>query len=132
MCSSDLVDSRLGLTDLDKQLLQFVQRRVASGEVRLLVLLTKADKLNRTEAQQSLRKAQEELAPLVTEEADVGIALFSALNGQGVADAALAIRGWVPPRPAAAPGAASSADSAADSAAPAAPAEPEAGSDPAA
>ena len=62
-----MVDSRLGMTDLDKQLLQFVQRRVASGEVKLLVLLTKSDKLNRKEADAALRKAQDELGELATE-----------------------------------------------------------------
>ena len=46
-----MVDSRLGFTDLDRQLLALVAPRVGSGAVRLLVLLTKADKLNRSEAQ---------------------------------------------------------------------------------
>ncbi|MDI4635035.1 YihA family ribosome biogenesis GTP-binding protein [Pelomonas sp. V22] len=90
-----MVDSRLGLTDLDKQLLQFVQRRVASGEVRLLVLLTKSDKLNRKEADAALRKAQDELGELATEESDVSITLFSALKKQGVADVAHILHQWV-------------------------------------
>src|SRR5437763_9037229 len=42
-----LVDSRLGFTELDRQLLGFVSPRVGNGSVKLLVLLTKADKLNR-------------------------------------------------------------------------------------
>ena len=42
-----LVDSRLGFTDIDRKLLDFVAPRLANGSVKLLVLLTKADKLNR-------------------------------------------------------------------------------------
>jgi GTP-binding protein len=90
-----MVDARLGFTDLDRQLLQWLQERVSSGEVRLLVLLTKVDKLNRREAQAALAAAQAELADLASDEADIGVALFSALSRQGVADAALALRDWV-------------------------------------
>jgi GTP-binding protein len=94
-----LVDARLGLTDLDRRLLALVAPRVANGEVRLLTLLTKVDKLNRSQAQQALREAGETLGDLVgTESADIGVATFSALSGQGVADVAEALRGWVPPR----------------------------------
>ena len=50
-----MVDSRHGFTDLDIQLLQFVAPRVQTGEVKLLVLLTKADKLNRKEGAEALR-----------------------------------------------------------------------------
>lgn len=92
-----LADARLGLTDLDQRLLALVAPRVANGEVRLLVLLTKADKLNRSEAQQALRTATEALAPLGTEAADIGVGTFSALSGQGVADVGEALRGWVAP-----------------------------------
>ncbi|MDM4767842.1 ribosome biogenesis GTP-binding protein YihA/YsxC [Pelomonas sp. SE-A7] len=90
-----MVDSRLGLTDLDQQLLAFVQRRVANGEVKLLVLLTKSDKLNRKEADAALRKTQEHLGAIVTEESDVSITLFSALKKQGVADVAHILHQWV-------------------------------------
>jgi GTP-binding protein len=98
-----MVDSRLGLTDLDRQLLEWVGPRVASGAVRLLVLLTKADKLNRRDAQASLAATQAALGEIATEQSDVGVALFSALAKQGVGDAALALREWVlagPPKPA--------------------------------
>ena len=44
-----LVDSRLGFTELDRNLLEFVAPRVGNGSVKLLVLLTKADKLSRRE-----------------------------------------------------------------------------------
>ena len=53
-----MVDSRLGFTDLDRQLLEFVAPRVGNGSVKLLVLLTKSDKLNRRDADKSLAAAQ--------------------------------------------------------------------------
>ncbi|HEY9106213.1 MAG TPA: ribosome biogenesis GTP-binding protein YihA/YsxC [Roseateles sp.] len=90
-----MVDSRLGLTDLDKQLLQFVAARVATGEVKLLVLLTKSDKLNRKEADAILRSTSDFLAGLSTEDSDVAVTLFSALKKSGVGDVALALREWV-------------------------------------
>ena len=92
-----LIDARLGLTELDMNLLEFVAPRVASGEVKLLALLTKADKLNRREAQAALALAQVVLGGLAAEAADVGVTLFSALAKTGVGDVALALRGWVAP-----------------------------------
>ena len=44
-----LVDSRLGFTDMDRKLLDFVAPRLANGSVKLLALLTKADKAQRSE-----------------------------------------------------------------------------------
>lgn len=90
-----MVDSRLGLTDLDKQLLEFVAPRVSTGEVKLLVLLTKADKLNRKEANAALAACQDFLGGLATEESDVAVTLFSALKKQGVADVAHILYEWV-------------------------------------
>jgi len=90
-----MVDARLGLTDLDRRLLDFIAPRLASGTVRLLVLLTKADKLNRSERNAALAAAQAALGELATEQSDVGVALFSALDRTGIADAALLLRGWV-------------------------------------
>lgn len=92
-----MVDSRLGFTDLDQQLLDFVAPRVGTGEVKLLVLLTKADKLNRKEQQQSLAAAAEMLGRVSTEQADVGVALFSALKKSGVDDAAQTLHAWAHP-----------------------------------
>jgi GTP-binding protein len=89
-----LVDARHGFTALDRQLLDFVWPRVASGDVRLLVLLTKADKISRREAQHALAQAQQVLGALATEHSDIGIALFSAVSGLGQDDAALALREW--------------------------------------
>ncbi|MBH9551240.1 ribosome biogenesis GTP-binding protein YihA/YsxC [Inhella gelatinilytica] len=90
-----MVDSRHGLTDLDRQLIDFVAERVYAGEVKLLVLLTKADKLSRKEQAAILEQTQELLGSYVlTEQADIGVALFSALKGQGVADAARCLYEW--------------------------------------
>jgi GTP-binding protein len=90
-----MVDSRLGLTELDRNLLEFVAPRVGTGEVRLLVLLTKSDKLNRRESTAALAATQAVLGELSSEDADIGIALFSALNRQGVGDAACVLRDWI-------------------------------------
>jgi GTP-binding protein len=92
-----MVDSRLGLTALDRQLLEFIASRVGTGAVKLLVLLTKADKLSRKESDAALRATGEALAGLATDDADVGMALFSALRKTGVADAALALHAWAHP-----------------------------------
>lgn len=102
-----MIDSRLGFTDLDRQLLGFVAPRIGNGSVKLLVLLTKADKLNRSEAAAALVAAQGALADMTTDEADVNVALFSALKKSGVGDAAALLHGWVHStnRPAAASGA---------------------------
>ena len=91
-----MVDSRHGFTPLDKQLLDFVSQRVGIGEVKLLVLLTKADKLSRNEAARSLASAQKVLGELATDSADISVALFSALSRQGLGDAALVLRTWLP------------------------------------
>lgn len=90
-----MIDSRLGFTDLDRQLLSFVAPRVGNGSVKLLVLLTKSDKLNRSEAATALAGAQAALGEIVTDEADVGVAMFSALKKSGVGDAAKVLHAWV-------------------------------------
>jgi GTP-binding protein len=94
-----MVDSRLGFTPLDKQLLEFIAPRVAPGEVKLLVLLTKADKLNRKEQQASLQTAQELLGELITAESDVSMVLFSGPKNIGVSDLAETVYAWTHPEP---------------------------------
>ena len=89
-----MIDSRLGFTDLDLQLLRFVAPRTASGAVRMLVLLTKVDKLNRSETAAALASAQAALGEMATAESDVGVAAFSALHRSGVADVAIALHRW--------------------------------------
>jgi GTP-binding protein len=90
-----MIDSRLGFTDLDQRLMSFVAPRVGNGAVKLLVLLTKSDKLNRSEAAAALLGAQAALGEVVTDEADVAVAMFSALKKQGVGDAAKLLHSWV-------------------------------------
>lgn len=92
-----LADSRLGLTELDHRLLQWIEPRVRTGMVRLLVLLTKADKLSRREADASLRATTEALGAYTSDEADVGVALFSALKKTGVEDVMQTLYGWAHP-----------------------------------
>ncbi|MET0335478.1 MAG: ribosome biogenesis GTP-binding protein YihA/YsxC [Rhizobacter sp.] len=92
-----MVDSRLGFTDLDRQLLDFVAPRLGNGSVKLLVLLTKSDKLNRKEANEALAVAQDVLGAVSTEESDVSMSLFSALKKSGVGDAACVLHDWVHP-----------------------------------
>lgn len=90
-----LADARHGLTELDHRLLAWIAPRVASGAVRLLVLLTKADKLTKREADAALREATEALGAYAGEAADIGITLFSALKRTGLDDLALTLRSWV-------------------------------------
>ena len=90
-----MIDSRLGFTELDRRLLALMAPRLANGEVRLLALLTKADKLNRSEGQAALREAQEVLGGISTEASDIGVTLFSALSRQGLEDVATTVHGWV-------------------------------------
>ncbi len=89
-----MVDSRLGFTDLDRRLLDLVAPRVANGEVRLLAVLTKADKLNKREGQAALVDAQAVLGEMSTEAADIGVTLFSALSRNGLGDIAEVVHGW--------------------------------------
>ena len=83
-----LVDSRLGLTELDEVLLDLLRDRVEAG-LKFLVLLTKADKLNKTEAAKILS--------IVQLQAGGGeVRLFSATKKIGVQEAAVILRNWVP------------------------------------
>ncbi len=89
-----MIDSRLGFTELDRRLLALLAPRLAGGQVRLLALLTKADKLNRSEVKAATLAAQEVLAEVSTESADIGVAPFSALSRLGLADVAQTLHGW--------------------------------------
>jgi GTP-binding protein len=91
-----MIDSRLGFTDLDRRLLALLAPRVANGEVRLLALLTKVDKLNKSEGQRALQAAQGVLAEVSTDNADIGVTPFSALSRLGVEDVAEVLHGWLP------------------------------------
>jgi GTP-binding protein len=90
-----MIDSRHGFTSLDLRLLEFIARRVRTGEVRLLVLLTKVDKLTKAEGGAAVDAAQEALGEYVTEASDIGVTLFSSLRRTGVEDVAEALRAWI-------------------------------------
>jgi GTP-binding protein len=92
-----MIDSRLGFTDLDRRLLALLAPRLGGGQVRLLVLLTKVDKLNRRDAQAALQAAQALLGEVAPEGADIGVTLFSALSRQGLGDVAEVLHGWAVP-----------------------------------
>lgn len=82
-----MCDPRHGLTELDESLLEVIRPRVEEG-LRFLVLLTKADKLTRVEANKALS-----IAKLQTGGGEVR--LFSALKRQGVDEAAVLIHDWM-------------------------------------
>ena len=92
-----MIDSRLGFTDLDTRLLEWIRPRVVTGEVRLLVVLTKADKLNKRDQAAALVTAQDTLGELATDHSDIGVVLFSALSKNGLEDVATAVHGWAHP-----------------------------------
>jgi GTP-binding protein len=94
-----MVDPRHGFTDLDERLLDFVAPRVSNGSVKLLVLLTKSDKLNRSEGAKALADAQAFLGERATDESEINVSLFSALKKSGVGDAAMMLRSWVAGEP---------------------------------
>lgn len=84
-----LTDPRLGLTELDQILLEVVRPRVEAG-LKFLVVLTKADKLTRVEAQkaQSIMKLQ----------AGGGeVRLFSATKRIGIEEVAMVLWDWAHP-----------------------------------
>ena len=89
-----MIDARLGFTELDRRLLALAVPRIANGAVRLLVLLTKADKLSRKEADASLRQASGLLGEVATDASDIGVVLFSALNRRGLEDVATTLYDW--------------------------------------
>jgi GTP-binding protein len=94
-----LVDSRLGFTDIDRKLLDFVATRLANGSVKLLALLTKVDKLNRSETAAALEAAGAVLGEVVSESSDVSLTPFSSLSRAGVDDAARVLYSWTHPTP---------------------------------
>ncbi|MBU3650461.1 MAG: YihA family ribosome biogenesis GTP-binding protein [Limnohabitans sp.] len=84
-----LCDPRHGLTELDDILLEVIRPRVEEG-LHFLVLLTKADKLNRSEAQKALSIAR-------LQAGGGEVRLFSALKRQGVEETAVLLHDWMHP-----------------------------------
>jgi GTP-binding protein len=79
-----IVDARRGFTTGDEGLLEWAQ-----PQLRVHVLLSKADKLNRSEAAAVLRSAAAELAARATAQ------LFSATKGTGVSEAQDTLAAWL-------------------------------------
>ncbi len=104
-----LCDPRLGLTELDEALLEAVRPRVEEG-LKFLIVLTKADKLTRSE--------QAKVLSITRLQAGGGeVKMFSALKKQGVDDVARLLWQWAHPvraegTPAAADGAPDAASTA--------------------
>ena len=81
-----MCDPRLGITELDDILLDVIRPRVQDG-LKLLVLLTKSDKLTRAEGQKVLS--------ITRLQAGGGeVKLFSALKKQGIDDVAQLLWTW--------------------------------------
>ena len=79
-----IVDSRRGLTEGDEGLIEW-----ADGAHRLHVLLSKADKLNRSESAAVLRTTSARLSGRGT------VQLFSALRGIGLREAQETLAAWL-------------------------------------
>jgi GTP-binding protein len=84
-----LCDPRHGLTELDEILLEVIRPRVEQG-LKFVLVLTKADKLNRSEQVKALSIAR-------LQAGGGEVKLFSALKKQGVEDVALLLYGWIHP-----------------------------------
>jgi GTP-binding protein len=80
-----VMDSRHPLTDFDRQMLEWTQ---ANG-LATHILLTKADKLSRSENALTLRKVRAAVGETVT------VQLFSAVNKTGVDEARRVVLGWM-------------------------------------
>jgi GTP-binding protein len=83
-----IADARQPLTRLDRQLLEW---HAPSGQP-VLVLLTKADKLSRTEATGSLKAAEQVVRELHPE---ASIQLFSAVSAIGQRQAERQVAAWL-------------------------------------
>ena len=83
-----VADIRRGLTALDEELLAW-----APARVHLLVLLAKADKLNREERRRAAVAMAQALA--LRGRDDARVIAFSVLSGEGVDEARTAIEAWL-------------------------------------
>ena len=81
-----MCDPRLGLTELDDILLDVIRPRVQAG-LKLLVLLTKSDKLTRAESQKILSITRIQVG-------GGEVKLFSALKKQGIEDVSELLFNW--------------------------------------
>ncbi len=84
-----MCDPRRGMTEIDEILLDVIRPRVEEG-LKFLILLTKSDKLNKTEGAKALQ-----IAKLNAGGGDVK--LFSALKKQGIEEVAQHLWDWTHP-----------------------------------
>jgi len=84
-----MCDPRHGVTELDEILLEVIRPRVEQG-LKFLMLLTKADKLNRSEQAKALSIAR-------LQAGGGEVKLFSALKKQGIEDTSLLLWQWAHP-----------------------------------
>jgi len=84
-----MCDPRHGVTELDEILLEVIRPRVEQG-LKFLLLLTKADKLNRNEQAKALSIAR-------LQAGGGEVKLFSALKKQGVEETSLLLWQWAHP-----------------------------------
>ena len=84
-----LCDPRHGLTELDDVLLEVIRPRVEQG-LKFLIILTKSDKLNRSEGAKALSIAK-------LQAGGGEVRLFSALNKSGVEEVAQLLWRWAHP-----------------------------------
>jgi GTP-binding protein len=84
-----LCDPRLGVTELDEILLEVIRPKVEEG-LKFMMLLTKSDKLNRTEGDKALS-----IAKLQSGGGEAH--LFSALKKKGVEEVSLKLWNWTHP-----------------------------------
>jgi len=82
-----LMDVRHPLTDFDQQMLKWCLH----SDMPVHILLTKADKLKRGAAQNTLLSVKRELAEL----ANVSVQLFSSLKGTGLEEAQSVLDRWL-------------------------------------
>ena len=85
-----LCDPRHGLTELDDILLEVIRPRVEQG-LKFLILLTKSDKLNRSEGARALSIAR-------LQAGGGEVKLFSALNRNGLEETAQLLWQWAHPQ----------------------------------
>lgn len=90
-----MCDPRHGLTELDDILLEVIRPRVEQG-LKFLLLLTKADKLNRNDGAKALSIAR-------LQAGGGEVKLFSALKKQGVEETSLLLWQWTHPAASAIP-----------------------------
>ena len=81
-----LLDSRHPLTPQDQRLLGWLR----PFGIRQLILLTKSDKLSRSEANAKLKETQSKLGPYVDE-----VVLFSSINGAGIEQVREHLASWL-------------------------------------